>query len=53
VFSPLVCLGIYEHDNHLTKTIALRSPERGGLGPIENELWSGSVEVRKQTNPMD
>ncbi len=31
----------------------LRSPERGGLGSIENELWSGLVVVRKQSDPTD
>ncbi len=28
-----------------------RSPERGGLSSITNELWSGSVAVRKQSDP--
>ncbi len=56
--SPLssVRLGICEHGNRArirAKTIGLRSPERGGLGSIENELWSGSVAVRKQSDPTD
>ncbi len=54
--SPLssVRLGICEHGNRTqirTKTIGPRSPERGGLGSLENELWSGSVVVRKQSDP--
>ncbi len=56
--SPLssVRLGICEHGNRAwirDKTIGPRSPERGGLGSIENELWSGSVVVRKQSDPTD
>ncbi len=46
--SPLssVHLGVCEHGNRArihAKTIGPRSPERGGLGSIENKLWSGSV----------
>ncbi len=46
-----VHLGICEHNN--ANTIGPRSPERGGLGLIENELWSGSVVVKKQSDPTD
>ncbi len=48
-----VCLDICEHGNHArihVKTIGSRSPERGGLGLIENELWSGSVETPAQND---
>ncbi len=51
-----VCLGICEHGNRArirAKTIGPRSPERGTLGSIENKLWSGSVVVRKQSDPTD
>ncbi len=51
-----VRLGICEHGNCpriCTKTNGPRSPERGGLGSIENELWSGSVVVRKQFDPTN
>ncbi len=56
--SPLssVRLGICEHGNRTrirAKTIGPRLPERGGFGSIENELWSGSVVVRKQSDPTD
>ncbi len=55
--SPLssVRLDICEHQNiwiH-TKTIGPGSPEQGGLGSIENELWSGSVAVKKQSDPTN
>ncbi len=51
-----VRLGMCEHCNRArirAKTTGPRSPERGGLGSIENELWSGSVVVRKQSDPTD
>ncbi len=56
--SPLssVRLGICECGNRArirAKTIGLGLPERGGLGSIENELWSSSVVVRKQSDPTD
>uniref|UniRef100_A0A672LIX0 Ras GTPase-activating-like protein IQGAP1 n=1 Tax=Sinocyclocheilus grahami TaxID=75366 RepID=A0A672LIX0_SINGR len=56
--SPLssVRLGICEHGNRArirAKTIGPRSPERGGLGSTKNELWSGSVVVRKQSDLTD
>lgn len=44
-----VCLGICEPGNR-AKTIDPRSPERGGLGSIENEPWSGLVVVRNQSD---
>lgn len=43
-------LSVCEHCNRAqTRTknyFALRSPERGGLSPISNELWGGSLEIR-------
>lgn len=50
-FLSLVRLGIYEHGNRAwirTKTITRLNEE-----VIVNELWRGSVELRKQSDPTD
>ncbi|MCI4389878.1 hypothetical protein PGIGA_G00116290 [Pangasianodon gigas] len=49
-------LNAHEHCNRArirTKTFGPRTPEGGDLSLITHELWSGSLVVRKQSDPAD